>query len=199
MTIMRPLYRKFQVLLASVFFAPAFSKLSAPLLDEDSFDKLVKSKRNGMVRFFQPWCGHCTRMKPAWDALYNAVAHPSVFIGDVDCSQQSQLCQNEGIVGYPTIKVYIDGTEDIYRGPRGFELLYDYTEKNLVRKCDIHRTDEDCTDRAISFIEKWKFRNEIDIEKEIERLRSLESSNISWSQRAWIKERKSLLKQMVPN
>ena len=46
-------------------------------------------------------------MKPAWDSLMREYeGHPSVLIGDVDCTQHQDLCSDMGVGGYPTIKYY---------------------------------------------------------------------------------------------
>jgi hypothetical protein len=36
---------------------------------------------------------------------------------------EEELCQEVGVQGYPTIKVYRDGIEEEYEGPRSFEGL----------------------------------------------------------------------------
>ena len=42
-------------------------------------------------------------MKPAWDSLMREYeGHPSVLIGDVDCTQHQDLCSDVGGGGYPT-------------------------------------------------------------------------------------------------
>lgn len=46
--------------------------------------------KNGMVKFFQSWCGHCKRMKPDWDRLAEE-ANDSVLIADVDCGDQGDV------------------------------------------------------------------------------------------------------------
>ena len=48
-------------------------------------------------------------MKPAWDSLMREYeGHPSVLIGDVDCTQHQDLCSDMGVGGYPTIKYWTD-------------------------------------------------------------------------------------------
>ena len=109
--------------------------------------------RNGMVKFFQTWCGHCTRMAPDWDKLSKEV-HPSVFIYDVNCGDEADLCQENGVSGYPTIKYYQNGVEHKYEGGRGFNDLLDFTKENLEQACDVDKLKETCNERAQGYAEK---------------------------------------------
>jgi thioredoxin-like negative regulator of GroEL len=97
------LLASFLVLVAKVSMSKA-----TPELDQDAYDALIKSGKNGMIKFYQPWCGHCTKMKPAWDEV-SAAAHSSVFLADVNCSDNEDLCSTVGVSGYPTIKVLSEG------------------------------------------------------------------------------------------
>jgi thiol-disulfide isomerase/thioredoxin len=76
-------------------------------LNAVTFKELTSKGGNGMIKYFQPWCGHCTQMKPDWDRLAESV-HDSVFIADVNCSDEDDLCRENDVSGYPTIMVSKD-------------------------------------------------------------------------------------------
>jgi thiol-disulfide isomerase/thioredoxin len=54
---------------------------------------------------YAPWCGHCKRLAPTWDELAGEVS--DAHIAKVDCTQHGSVCQEQGIRGYPTIKLYV--------------------------------------------------------------------------------------------
>ena len=67
-------------------------------------------------------------MKPAWDSLMKEYdGHPSVLIGDVDCTVHNDLCSEAGVSGYPTIKYWTDGADmagaSPYQGGRDLPAL----------------------------------------------------------------------------
>jgi len=72
---------------------------SAPTLTMDNFYDVVEA-RPLFVKFYQPWCGHCTSMKPDWDKLADDYGSSqssvlnggsSVLIADVNCSEVSRV------------------------------------------------------------------------------------------------------------
>ena len=63
-------------------------------------------------------------MKPDWDDLGEKYeGSKKVLIGDVDCTVDANkdLCQREGVTGYPTLKVYRPGSKEgeAYDGGQG--------------------------------------------------------------------------------
>jgi thioredoxin-like negative regulator of GroEL len=136
-------------------------------------------------------------MKPDWDKLAEA-AHPSVFVADVNCSDQDELCQKNEVQGYPTIKVYKDGAVEDYSGGRGYDDLAEYVDSNLAAKCDIAKVGENCSPKAPAYVEKWKGRDAADVHKESQRLSGMLGQPMAKDLKAWLRERISILGQIAP-
>lgn len=134
-------------------------------------------------------------MKPDWDKLADE-AHQSVFIADVNCSDEEELCTKSGVQGYPTIKVYKDGKVEDYRGGRGFEELFDFVDSNLASKCDVKQK-ETCSEKAIAYVDKWTAKDAAAIEKEIGRLKGMVGKSMTQDLKIWLRERLTILEQLA--
>jgi len=136
-------------------------------------------------------------MKPAWDQLAEE-AHSSVFIADVDCGEQADLCNDNGVQGYPTIKVFKDGEVDDYQGGRDFDTLVEYVDSNLAEKCDISNIKDTCSEKAVGYTEKWKAKDDAAVAKEITRLSGMAGKSMTSDLKRWLRERLAILKQLSP-
>lgn len=63
------------------------------------------SKHVWLVEFYAPWCGHCKKLQPEWDAAARKTKGMVMF-GKVNCDEEQSLCQPFGVRGYPTIKFF---------------------------------------------------------------------------------------------
>ncbi|POM75557.1 Protein disulfide-isomerase domain [Phytophthora palmivora] len=67
-----------------------------------------------LVDYYAPWCPHCRQFAPAWEKAAAFYAdNAKINIAAVDCTQNSDVCNKEGILGYPTIKLYHVPSESI--------------------------------------------------------------------------------------
>ena len=55
--------------------------------------------------FWVDWCGHCNRFKPVWNKLKKENTL-DVNYEDVNCEKEKEVAQQEGIQGFPTIRLY---------------------------------------------------------------------------------------------
>lgn len=74
-------------------------------------------------------------MKPAYDQLAGEYdGHAKVTIMDVDCTVERDLCQTEGIRGYPTIKYWVGGEPaegSKYNSGRDYEAMKKFVTDTL--------------------------------------------------------------------
>jgi len=91
--------------------APAPEKPAGPsdvvTLTDATFKKQTASGVH-LIKFYAPWCGHCKRLAPTWDELA-AAAKGKFTVAKVDCTTDSATCTENGVNGYPTVKLFKDG------------------------------------------------------------------------------------------
>ena len=108
------------------------------LTAEDFEDvRVLGSKKNALVMFFAPWCGHCKRLEPVFDQVDEQFGH-DVVVAKVDCTEDStrEICIGEGVRSYPTLKYYsaLTGPEgQKHGGNRDFESLRKLVEGTLLQ------------------------------------------------------------------
>ena len=76
-------------------------KSDVAMLNKDNFEEKVK-EGVAFVKFFAPWCGHCKRLAPTWEALATKFEGKSgVTIAKVDCTaddnSNKDLCNAQGV------------------------------------------------------------------------------------------------------
>lgn len=73
-----------------------------------------------VVNFYAPWCHWCQRLEPTWEAASKEIhdKYPEwdgrIRFVKVDCTQEMQLCRDNTITGFPSIRVFRKGHDDIY-------------------------------------------------------------------------------------
>ncbi|KAF6753396.1 disulfide isomerase [Ephemerocybe angulata] len=95
-------------LLAQAALFPKSSKVK--MLDAKGFKKAMEINGTSLVAFVAPWCGHCQRMVPEYSKAAESL-HPLIPAYAVDCDEESnkRLCSEQGVKGFPTVKLFPRG------------------------------------------------------------------------------------------
>ena len=108
------------------------AEFPAPLTVSEFKTEMAKGLH--VVEFFSPHCSHCKKLAPtwkkAWETLHSSpeFAQLSVDFSQVDCITSGDLCGDESIEYFPTIRLYgPDGAIKNY--PDG----YDRSVESLLR------------------------------------------------------------------
>jgi len=99
-------------------------------LEEASFDAATSGGGKGpmIVEFYAPWCGHCQRLLPRFEAASARAA--GVRWAKVETDANPALRERFGVTSFPTILAFADGdfapaAAREYAGPRSTEALVD--------------------------------------------------------------------------
>lgn len=110
-------------------------------LNTDNYKTFLKKKKNVLVMFYAPWCGHCKKAKPEFDkAAETFKDDPKIELAAVDCTKHREVCSANDVQGYPTIKYFsYYKTKLEYNGGRVAEDFVKY----LKRKSELGADAED--------------------------------------------------------
>lgn len=85
-----------------------------------NFDMTVRHYPIVIVNFYAPWCPWCQRLEPAWEAATKEIhdRYPEsdrrIRLAKVDCTKEQALCRVHAVAGFPSIRIYRSGHDDIY-------------------------------------------------------------------------------------
>mmetsp|Transcript_27704 Transcript_27704/g.47064 ORF Transcript_27704/g.47064 Transcript_27704/m.47064 type:complete len:219 (+) Transcript_27704:154-810(+) len=152
---------------AAFFLALAASSASALELSPDNFAAETDGK-SVLLKFFAPWCGHCKKLKPDWDKLMEDFAGSATqLVADVDCTAGGKdLCDANGVRGYPTIKWGDPSDLQDYQGGRTYDDLKKFAEENLKPMCSVKNIDL-CDDAKKADIKKYQDMSAEDLDAAI--------------------------------
>ena len=74
---------------------PAWNTVKSAVqhLTGSNFD-MIKDKSAALVMFYAPWCGHCKKAKPSFQAAADKLPDPKKILAAVDCTSS----ENKGNV-----------------------------------------------------------------------------------------------------
>jgi len=92
-------------------------------------------------------------MKPSWDKLMDEFKDSkTALVADVDCTVEEELCSQNGVEGYPTIKYGTPGELQDYQGGREYDDMLEFAKNNLGPTCGPKNLDL-CSDEQKKEIE----------------------------------------------
>ena len=181
-------------------------KIGVIELTDDNFDNMIFNDDSmWLVAFYAPWCGHCKKLLPEWEAAA-AQLKGTIKLGKIDATAHQKMAQRYQIQGYPTIKIFSPGkgsskkTEE-YQGPRDTSGIVQYALDKLEQFGYVPETKqlinseilkEECEDKTgiciIAFLphiaeSSAKERNKyLDIIKDIKKANRGKPINYLWAQ-----------------
>ncbi|KAK4276721.1 hypothetical protein QN277_014838 [Acacia crassicarpa] len=105
----------------------------------DSLDEIVfNSKKNVLLEFYAPWCGHCKKLAPILDEVAVSFQNDdNVVIAKLDATANDIPSDTFDVQGYPTLYFRSsNGQISQYDGNRTKEDIIDFIEKNRDKSDD---------------------------------------------------------------
>jgi len=113
------------------------------VLNDDNFDEAIAKYDYLLVEFYAPWCGHCKKLAPEYEAAAEVLAaqDPPRTIAKVDATEAKGLADRMQIKGFPTLYFWNQGTKMDYSGGRTKDTIVEWVNKktgpaSLEVSCD---------------------------------------------------------------
>lgn len=101
-----------------------------------SLSAFVNTHKPVVILFYAPWCGHCKNFHPEFERFAEAVKG-TMRVGAINADQYSNVGQQYGVRGFPTIKYWKMGTKSIaspldYQGQRTAAALQSFMVADIT-------------------------------------------------------------------
>ncbi|KAJ8917992.1 hypothetical protein NQ315_011445 [Exocentrus adspersus] len=82
-------------------------------LTSSSFDPVIKEEASVLVMFYAPWCGHCKKMKPEYEAAAAQMKTEGIqgMLAAIDATKEQSLAARYSVKGYPTVMYFSYGEQ----------------------------------------------------------------------------------------
>jgi len=104
-------------------------------LTESNWEAFIEEHEMAFVDLFAPWCVWCQRLAPTWEKFAQEVKKIGmpVGVGMVDCMSQANLCRQQKVMAFPTIRWYHAGTavSPEYKMDRTVQALVGFAKRKL--------------------------------------------------------------------
>ncbi|GAB1599379.1 protein disulfide-isomerase A4-like [Argonauta hians] len=106
------------------------------VLNNNNFDDFIYNSDTVLVEFYAPWCGHCKHLAPVYSEAAKQLKSttPSVLLGKVDSTVETELSNRFDVNGYPTLIFFKNGKPFPYEGPREADGLVKYMLERAAPK-----------------------------------------------------------------
>lgn len=99
------------------------------------FEDFLKQHEMSFVNFFAPWCMWCQRLHPTWEKFAELVDEEEMPVGvaSVDCVTHADICREQGIQAFPTLRWYEEGIFQAppYKNDRTVAALSSFAKRKL--------------------------------------------------------------------
>jgi protein disulfide-isomerase A1 len=111
-------------------FAEIAKESGVLVLTDDNFDEAIDLHPDGLlVEMYAPWCGHCKKLTPQYEAAAKELEKSGFSIAKLDATVHKVVAAKYGVKGFPTIK-YIGKDKTIdYTGGRTSADIISYVIK----------------------------------------------------------------------
>eukprot|EP00794_Sanderia_malayensis_P018781 gene18781-20672_t len=131
------------IIVLTVVVLALFSSNASDVIDltASNFESIaLDSKKDVLVEFYAPWCGHCKRLAPIYEKVAETYKYDHncvVAKVDADNAENRPLSEKYGISGFPTMKFFPKNNKDgeEYEGGRDEQDFVDF----LNTKCKLNR------------------------------------------------------------
>lgn len=98
--------RTFTTLAIGLLGAAVASASDVEVLTKDTFTGFVSDNDLVLAEFYAPWCGHCKALAPEYEEAATTLKEKNIKLAKIDCTEEATLCEQHGVEGYPTLKVF---------------------------------------------------------------------------------------------
>jgi protein disulfide-isomerase A1 len=104
------------------------------VLTDANYEETIKNNPVVMLEFYAPWCGHCKALAPEYETLAKNVksANKKYIIAKIDTTTNTKAGEKFAIRGFPTLKLFIDGTPIDFDGERKADPIMAFIDKKVL-------------------------------------------------------------------